>query len=131
MARYAVAGRRLGLAQGDPRYDGVEARLAAAPDIAGPTITLDGELEQGVKAVSRLSVVIADDHPVVRAGLRALMSREESFEIVAEGSTGPETVQAVASEQPSVLVLDLTMAGQSSRSPQAPGCRPCASEATC
>jgi DNA-binding NarL/FixJ family response regulator len=70
--------------------------------------------EQEVEAVSRLSVVIADDHPVVRAGMRALLSRDESFEIVAESSTVPETVQAVAKEQPSVLVLDLTMAGQSS-----------------
>lgn len=67
-----------------------------------------------MEAVSRLSVVIADDHPVVRAGMRALLSRDESFEIVAESSTVPETVQAVAEEQPSVLVLDLTMAGQSS-----------------
>jgi DNA-binding NarL/FixJ family response regulator len=70
--------------------------------------------EQEVEAVSRLSVVIADDHPVVRAGMRALLSQDESFEIVAESSTVPETVQAVAKEQPSVLVLDLTMAGRSS-----------------
>ncbi|WP_427924992.1 response regulator [Streptomyces sp. cg40] len=70
--------------------------------------------EQGVQAVSRLGVVIADDHPVVRAGMRALLSRDESFEIVGESSTVPETVRVVAEEQPSVLVLDLTMAGQSS-----------------
>ncbi|MFG3480191.1 alpha/beta fold hydrolase [Streptomyces sp. NPDC047980] len=36
---------RLGLAQGDPRYDKLEARLATAPDIAVPTITLDGEVD--------------------------------------------------------------------------------------
>lgn len=36
---------RLGLAKGDSRYDGLEARLAAAPDITVPTITLDGELD--------------------------------------------------------------------------------------
>lgn len=70
--------------------------------------------EQGVQAVSRLSVVIADDHPVVRTGMRALLSRDESFEIVGESSTVPETVRVVAEEQPSVLVLDLTMAGRSS-----------------
>ena len=64
--------------------------------------------------MSRLSVVIADDHPVVRAGMRALLSRDESFEIVAESSTVEETVRAVTEEQPSVLVLDLTMAGRSS-----------------
>jgi pimeloyl-ACP methyl ester carboxylesterase len=36
---------RLGLAQGDPRYDGIEAKLAAGPDIALPTIALDGVLD--------------------------------------------------------------------------------------
>ncbi|MGX9883143.1 alpha/beta fold hydrolase [Streptomyces sp. NPDC002276] len=36
---------RLGLAAGDPRYDGIEAKLAAGPAIAVPTITLDGELD--------------------------------------------------------------------------------------
>ena len=36
---------RLSLAEGDPRYDHLEARLAAGPDIAVPTITLDGELD--------------------------------------------------------------------------------------
>jgi pimeloyl-ACP methyl ester carboxylesterase len=36
---------RLGLAEGDPRYDGLEARLAAGPTIAVPTITLDGALD--------------------------------------------------------------------------------------
>ncbi|MFJ6082831.1 response regulator [Streptomyces sp. NPDC092369] len=73
-----------------------------------------GRAEQGVEAVSRLSVVIADDHPVVRAGMRVLLSQDPSFEVVAESSTVPETVRAVTEHQPSVLVLDLTMAGRSS-----------------
>ncbi|WP_086882455.1 response regulator [Streptomyces rhizosphaericus] len=70
--------------------------------------------EQGVDAVSRLSVVIADDHPVVRAGMRVLLSQDDSLEVVAESSTVPETVETVTEHRPSVLVLDLTMAGQSS-----------------
>ncbi|MFJ4786499.1 response regulator [Streptomyces sp. NPDC088794] len=73
-----------------------------------------GRAEQGVEAVSRLSVVIADDHPVVRAGMRVLLSQDASFEVVAESSTVAETVRCVTEHQPSVLVLDLTMAGQSS-----------------
>ncbi|MEW2160632.1 response regulator transcription factor [Streptomyces sp. NPDC007189] len=64
--------------------------------------------------MSRLSVVIADDHPVVRTGMRVLLSQDTSFEIVAETSTVPDTLQAVKKHQPAVLVLDLTMAGQSS-----------------
>ncbi|MGW3284689.1 response regulator transcription factor [Streptomyces sp. NPDC001002] len=73
-----------------------------------------GRAGQGVEAVSRLSVVIADDHPVVRAGMRVLLSQDASFEVVAESSTVAETVRCVTEHQPSVLVLDLTMAGQSS-----------------
>lgn len=64
--------------------------------------------------MSHLSVVIADDHPVVRAGMRVLLSQDDSLEVVAESSTVPETVATVTEHQPSVLVLDLTMAGQSS-----------------
>ncbi len=64
--------------------------------------------------MSRLSVVIADDHPVVRAGMRVLLSQDDALEVVAESSTVPETVETVTRHQPSVLVLDLTMAGQSS-----------------
>jgi two-component system response regulator NreC len=70
--------------------------------------------EQGEEAVSRLSVMIADDHPVVRAGMRVLLSQDSSIEIIAESSTIAETLQAVSQHHPAVLVLDLTMAGQSS-----------------
>lgn len=68
----------------------------------------------GEAAAHHLSVVVADDHLVVRAGMRLLLSQDEAFEIVAESSTVPETLEAVRRHRPSVLVLDLTMAGQSS-----------------
>jgi DNA-binding NarL/FixJ family response regulator len=71
-------------------------------------------IEEEEQAVSRLSVVLADDHPVVRAGMRLLLSQDETVEILAESSTVPETFQAVQMHRPSVLVLDLTMVGQSS-----------------
>ncbi|GGT03068.1 response regulator transcription factor [Streptomyces chromofuscus] len=70
--------------------------------------------DQGAENASRLSVVIADDHPVVRAGMQVLLAQNKVFEIVAESSTVPETVQTVRLHGPDVLVLDLTMAGQSS-----------------
>ncbi|MFJ2648043.1 response regulator [Streptomyces sp. NPDC087420] len=62
----------------------------------------------------RLSVVLADDHLVVRAGMRLLLAQDPAFEIVAESATLPETFAAVARHHPSVLVLDLTLARQSS-----------------
>ncbi|MFJ5114617.1 LuxR C-terminal-related transcriptional regulator [Streptomyces sp. NPDC088551] len=63
---------------------------------------------------SHLTVVLADDHLVVRAGMRLLLSQDPAFDIVAESSTLPDTFLAVERHHPSVLVLDLTLAGQSS-----------------
>ncbi|WP_055590497.1 response regulator [Peterkaempfera griseoplana] len=65
-------------------------------------------------AASRTTVVLADDHLVVRAGMRLLLSQDETFDVVAESSTVAETLQAVQGHRPGVLVLDLTLGGRSS-----------------
>ena len=57
----------------------------------------------------RIRVVLADDHPAMRAGLRALLEATGSVEVVAEASTGPEAIQAVRTTAPDVLVLDMEM----------------------
>lgn len=62
----------------------------------------------------RTTVVLADDHLVVRAGMRLLLTQDQGFDIVAESATVPETLQAVQGHRPGVLVLDLTMGGRSS-----------------
>ncbi|MFF2847924.1 LuxR C-terminal-related transcriptional regulator [Streptomyces sp. NPDC058001] len=64
--------------------------------------------------MDRLTVVLADDHLVVRAGMRLLLSADPVFDIVAESSTLGETLLAVGRYRPTVLVLDLTLSGQSS-----------------
>nr|WTB34497.1 response regulator transcription factor [Streptomyces sp. NBC_00830] len=61
-----------------------------------------------------ITVVLADDHLVVRAGMRLLLAQDPAFRIVAESATVPDTLEAVRRTRPRVLVLDLTMAGQSS-----------------
>lgn len=55
------------------------------------------------------SVVIADDHPLVRAGLRALLSSLPEFEVLAEAATGEEAVRAAGDHLPDVVVMDLQM----------------------
>ncbi|WP_377266838.1 response regulator [Peterkaempfera sp. SMS 1(5)a] len=65
-------------------------------------------------ATPRTTVVLADDHLVVRAGMRLLLSQDRTFDVVAESGTVDETLQAVHGHRPSVLVLDLTMGGRSS-----------------
>jgi two-component system, NarL family, response regulator NreC len=61
-----------------------------------------------------ITIVIADDHQVVRAGLRLLLDTEEGFEVVAEAGDVRSTVRGVAAHQPRVLILDLNMPGGSS-----------------
>jgi two-component system, NarL family, response regulator NreC len=57
------------------------------------------------------SIVLADDHTVVRAGLRALLAAEPGFEVVAEAADGLEAVRLVERLQPDVLVVDVMMPG--------------------
>jgi DNA-binding NarL/FixJ family response regulator len=55
------------------------------------------------------TIVLADDHHVVRQGLRTLLESESDFRIVGEAGDGLEAVQLVERLQPNVLVLDLMM----------------------
>ena len=60
--------------------------------------------------------MIADDHQVVRAGLRLLLEAEEGFEVLAEAGDVPTTEHRLIETPivPRVLILDLTMPGESS-----------------
>jgi DNA-binding NarL/FixJ family response regulator len=54
-------------------------------------------------------VAVADDHPVVRDGLRALLATLSTMELVAEAATGREAIRAAVADKPHVLVMDLRM----------------------
>jgi two-component system response regulator NreC len=56
-----------------------------------------------------IKVLIADDHAIVRTGLRTLIRSESSMELVGEATGGYETIELVEKFQPNVLVLDLSM----------------------
>jgi DNA-binding NarL/FixJ family response regulator len=58
-----------------------------------------------------VTVLLVDDHAVVRAGLRALLAGAPDIVVVGEASNGVEAVQAVARAAPDVVVMDLDMAG--------------------
>jgi DNA-binding NarL/FixJ family response regulator len=57
-------------------------------------------------------IVIADDHAVVRRGVRAVLESQPGIEICAEASDGLEAVDSIKKEKPDLLVLDLTMPGR-------------------
>ncbi|GAC1304978.1 MAG: response regulator transcription factor [Ktedonobacteraceae bacterium] len=58
-----------------------------------------------------LRILIADDHPLVRSGLRALLMTTEDLEVVGEAATGEEAVTLAATLHPDVIVMDLRMPG--------------------
>jgi DNA-binding NarL/FixJ family response regulator len=56
-----------------------------------------------------IRILVADDHPIVRDGLIAVLSTQPDFEVVGQASTGPETVEGVTRLKPDVVLLDLEM----------------------
>jgi DNA-binding NarL/FixJ family response regulator len=54
-------------------------------------------------------ILLVDDHPVVRQGLRTLLEGRAEWEVVGEASDGVEALEKVDSLQPDVVVLDVTM----------------------
>jgi len=59
--------------------------------------------------VADIRVLIADDHPVVRRGLRALLSTVDGFEVVGEAADGAEAVREAQLTRPDVVLMDVRM----------------------
>lgn len=62
--------------------------------------------------MSAIDLVIADDHPIVLAGLDELFRLQPDFRVVARCTDGDATLEAVRHHRPSILVLDVRMPGQ-------------------
>jgi DNA-binding NarL/FixJ family response regulator len=60
-----------------------------------------------------IRVLVADDHTVVREGIRHVLEREPGFVVVAEAANGAEALAAALAERPDVVLLDITMPGES------------------
>jgi two-component system response regulator NreC len=58
-----------------------------------------------------ITVVLADDHEIVRDGIRMVLEAEPDIDVVAEAGTGDDAVRYVLGHKPSVLVLDINMPG--------------------
>ena len=59
--------------------------------------------------MKRITVLLAEDHPVVRVGFRSLLNQERDIEVVGEAATGREAVQLTRKLRPAVVVMDIAM----------------------
>ena len=61
--------------------------------------------------VSRTRIMIVDDHEIVREGVRASLSRDPRFEVVAEAATGADALRWVRRTLPDIALVDLRLPG--------------------
>lgn len=61
------------------------------------------------KTDAKIRILLADDHQVLRSGLRALLNMEADFEVVGEASNGIEAVKLAETLQPDIIVMDVSM----------------------
>src|SRR5262245_54696551 len=73
------------------------------------TAPLHDSSEAPEKRKGTVRIVLADDHPIVRDGLKKLLKLEEDFEVVGEAGDGREVLEKVQELDPDVLLLDLRM----------------------
>jgi two-component system, NarL family, response regulator DegU len=59
--------------------------------------------------MNKIRVVIADDHAIMRVGIRNILSRSNKISVVGEANNGAEAIQLVDEEKPDVLILDMEM----------------------
>ncbi|MDX2268564.1 MAG: response regulator transcription factor [Bryobacter sp.] len=76
--------------------------LMATMETELPPLTSDGEKR-------KIRVVLADDHPIVRDGLKKMLKLETDIEVVGEATDGREALEQVQMHEPDVLLLDLRM----------------------
>jgi len=73
------------------------------------TAILNPETRAAESSKGRIRILIADDHPIVRDGLRKLLSLEDDFDIVGEANDGREVLELIQEHEPDILLLDLRM----------------------
>ena len=69
-------------------------------------------LGHGEQTSMSISIVIADDHPIVRAGYKRLISLDSNIQVVAEFDNGEDTYAWFTDHQADVLIMDISMPGQ-------------------
>ncbi|MEM8523345.1 MAG: response regulator transcription factor [Bacteroidota bacterium] len=58
-----------------------------------------------------ISIILTDDHPFVRDGIKALLAAEKNLEVIDEASDGQEAIEKIKAQQPDIAVIDIRMPG--------------------
>src|SRR6266568_9535444 len=66
---------------------------------------------QRSKPMDSLRILIADDHPLFRKGMRTLLMATAGTEVIGEATTGQEVIELASTLQPDVILMDLQMPG--------------------
>jgi len=61
--------------------------------------------------MAKISVVIADDHTILRKGIKSLLQDEEDINIIGEAESGQEALELITQKQPDVAIMDISMPG--------------------
>ena len=83
-------------------------------DGAGNVATVNAATAPRKRETLETTIVLADDHTVMRSALRMLLDAEPDFEVVAEAGDAETAIRYVRGHKPAVLILDLNMPGRSS-----------------
>ncbi|MGC4113765.1 MAG: response regulator [Myxococcales bacterium] len=108
--------RHRGRAAGNPRALCAGRRQDGADELAGDRHQAQGEpapASERFMSAQKTRVLLAEDHQVVREGLRALLSKTPGFEVVGEASDGLQAVELATRLAPEVVVMDLGLPGLS------------------
>lgn len=60
-----------------------------------------------------VKVFIADDHPILRGGIKSAIATLSGYEVVGEADTGPEALKGISTLKPDLVIMDITMPGMS------------------
>lgn len=58
---------------------------------------------------NEISILLVDDHAIVRNGIKAMLSSEQDFEIIGEGSDGNEAISMILQHHPDIVIMDINM----------------------
>ena len=76
-----------------------------------PRVPTELDPDGRVRVTDPIRIVVADDHPIVRAGIVGLLEQAPGIEVVGEAADGAEAVELAASEHPDLVLMDLRMPG--------------------